>query len=142
MLYILIVPLSGHVIIDNVESVVPDYQLHRFARNVTSKLEDLPRNSTVRPQLLVWSAHDKATLKRNIEQYGKVANNFELLDVSYTLAHRRSLLAVRAFAVCREQPVSVDFVNAVQTIAENKKPATIAFVFTGEYTSSASKLEY
>lgn len=42
----------------------------------------------IRPFLLPFSAHDKTTLRSNIDAHGKVVDRYELLDLSYTLANR------------------------------------------------------
>lgn len=127
----LITRCSGHVIIDNVESVIPDYQYHKSLKSGKSRYLDVDSQDIDRPQLLVWSAYDKNSLKANIENYSTIASNVELPDLAHTLANHRSILPVRAFTVCSRTSLSVDFTNAPQTIAEHKKPATLAFAFTG-----------
>lgn len=122
---------SGHVIIDNVESVVPDYRHHKSAISEKAELSDNDGENADRPHLLVWSAYDKNSLNGNIKKYRAIASNFDLLDLANTLAEHRSSHSVRAFAVCSKKSVSTGFSDIPQTIAEHKKPATVAFAFTG-----------
>ncbi|GLA55100.1 type I Iterative Polyketide synthase (PKS) [Aspergillus niger] len=87
-----------------------------------------------RAYLLPFSAHDKITLRRNIEAHGKVAANYSLLDLSYTLATRRSVLASKAFAVASYGTLSTvfDAVGEHFAFADKKSIRSVAFVFTGQ----------
>jgi acyl transferase domain-containing protein len=84
-----------------------------------------------RPQVLVFSAHDNTTLIRNVKSYSEVSNTPELIDVAYTLAERRSIFPIRAFAICRQESINANVLDALQTIRNSVKPPTIAFAFTG-----------
>ena len=87
-----------------------------------------------RPFLLPFSAHDKATLQRNIAAHGKVAGNYKLLDQSYTLGNRRSVLTSKAFTVASYSNLSNVFENVAENFAfaDKKSIRSVAFVFTGQ----------
>jgi acyl transferase domain-containing protein len=87
-----------------------------------------------RPYLLPFSAHDKITLRRNIDAHGKIAANYSLLDLSYTLANRRSVLASKAFAVASYGTLNTvfDAVGEHFAFADKKSVRSVGFVFTGQ----------
>ncbi|KAK7920443.1 hypothetical protein PG985_008465 [Apiospora marii] len=89
-----------------------------------------------RPFLLLFSAHDKATLRRNIEAHGHVAHKYDLLDLSHTLAVRRSVLQSRAFTVSSHKKLKETFGDMPGhfTFGEHKRKSlpTLGFVFTGQ----------
>lgn len=126
---------NGHAIIDNVESVIRNYKPHKRLRPPGTSADPVPDESLDRAHLLVFSAHDKATLKRNIEAYSKIGNRVDLLDLSHTLSARRSKLSCRAFTVCRKQSYITDVANASDCMIENSQSATMAFIFTGKSNS-------
>ncbi|KAK0726009.1 KR domain-containing protein [Lasiosphaeris hirsuta] len=130
---------NAHVIVEAAESLVRpgDGQAYRFFDSNKSSKLSTPRRAThrKRPFLLPFSAHDKATLKRNIDAHGAVAGRYSLLDLSYTLATRRTKLASRAFAVASHTTLDDAFGNVAAAFgfAENKRAArTVGFVFTGQ----------
>ena len=84
--------------------------------------------------LLPFSAHDKATLKRNITATGKAAERYDLLDLSYTLANRRSRFSSRGYAVISYASREETFKNTAETFAfaDKKKRPTLGFAFTGQ----------
>ncbi|KAH6710545.1 putative polyketide synthase [Leptodontidium sp. MPI-SDFR-AT-0119] len=71
---------NGYVIIEAVESLYPWYEHGK------PKTEASYNNEATRPFLLSFSAHDKATLVRNIDAHAKVASQFYLSDLAYTIA--------------------------------------------------------
>ncbi|KAI0377617.1 hypothetical protein F5Y04DRAFT_272978 [Hypomontagnella monticulosa] len=92
-----------------------------------------------RPQVLVFSANDEDSLKRQVDLLSQhVADtrvNIKLSDLSYTLSARRSRHYCRAFLSC--DPDASGCVNQIQTnlIKYAKKPQSppkIVFVFTGQ----------
>lgn len=87
-----------------------------------------------RPFLLPFSAHDKPTLQRNIAAHGKIAANYDLIDLSYTLANRRSVFPSRGFAVVNHKTLEDVFSDVAGkfSFAEKKKTPTLGFVFTGQ----------
>ncbi|KAI4130694.1 MAG: hypothetical protein LQ338_001595 [Usnochroma carphineum] len=128
---------NAHMIIEGADSLIPMAQknyIHRLSdkqnRNVKTPRSAFYRN---RPFLLPFSAHDKATLKSNIDAHGEVVDRYTLLDLSYTLANRRSQLSSRAFAVASH--ANLDRVFNKQEgfrFAEKKRVPIIGFVFTGQ----------
>ncbi|KAL8982100.1 MAG: hypothetical protein Q9205_003293 [Flavoplaca limonia] len=119
---------NGHVLIENVESLVPGY------RHGQAKAKSRRARQQKQPYLLPFSAHDKPTLKRNIEAVGKVAGKYDLLDLTYTLANRRSNLQSKGYVVASGATLDSVFANSAESFsfAEKKKRPTIGFVFTGQ----------
>ncbi|KAH8704702.1 putative polyketide synthase [Talaromyces proteolyticus] len=120
---------NGHIMIEGIDSFIPDYKL---ARKSTTKPRGM--HNLNRPFLLPFSAHDKQTLKHNIGAYSKIAGNYNLLDLSYTLANRRSLLQSRGFVVSSYAALESAFGDnlAAFSFAEKKKTPRIGFAFTGQ----------
>ncbi|ORY03478.1 hypothetical protein BCR34DRAFT_492333 [Clohesyomyces aquaticus] len=121
---------NGHFIVESVDSLVPGYS-HGQKR---AKRGDRGVFNQRRPYLLPFSAHDKPTLLRNIEAYSKVVDDYNLLDLSYTLSNRRSKLASRGFAVCSPDNVTKAFGNIAENFifADKKKAPVVGFAFTGQ----------
>ncbi|KAL8749595.1 MAG: hypothetical protein Q9199_007590 [Rusavskia elegans] len=67
-------------------------------------------------------------------QIGKVAGKYDLLDLSYTLAKRRSNLQSKGFVVATGATLDSVLANSAESFsfAENKKRPTIGFAFTGQ----------
>lgn len=65
---------------------------------------------------------------------GKVAAKYNLLDVSYTLGNRRSVLLSKAFTVASYNTLSNVFDNVSESFvfADKKSIRSIGFVFTGQ----------
>lgn len=130
---------NAHLVIEGADSLVRTPQASRYTyvdSNAPRKLP-APRRAIERrrPFLLPFSAHDKATLKRNIDAHAAVVERYSLHDLSYTLANRRSNLASRAFTVASHTTVSSVFGDAARTafsFADKKKTPTVGFVFTGQ----------
>lgn len=128
---------NAHMIIEGAESMVPnchkDYTY--WTSGKPNKKARVPQHAIYRhrPFLLPFSAHDKTTLKANIDAHGKVADRYTLLDLSYTLANWRSQMSSWAFAVASH--ANIDSVFHKQEgfhYAEKKRVPTIGFVFTGQ----------
>lgn len=124
---------NGHAIIDNVESTVPNYKGHKHVHQSRSNSGSVPHGGSERAHLLVFSAHDKATLKRNLDSYSSIGDKVDLLDLAYTLGTRRTKLSCRAFAVCRKQSYSTDLANASDIVIASNEPTTVALLFTGNH---------
>ncbi|ROV93464.1 hypothetical protein VPNG_09630 [Cytospora leucostoma] len=130
---------NAHLVIEGADSLVRTPQGSRYTyvdSNAPRKLP-APRRAIERrrPFLLPFSAHDKATLKRNIDAHAAVVDRYSLHDLSYTLANRRSNLASRAFTVASHTTVGSVFGDAARTafsFADKKKTPTVGFVFTGQ----------
>lgn len=118
---------NGHVIVESIESLYPHYQ-HGKPKN------DAPYNhSASRPFLVGLSAHDKATLTRNIAAHGEVASKFYLADLAYTLLERRTKLPHRAFTVASEESINADFdLSSFQFGTTSKNIPKVGFIFTGQ----------
>jgi acyl transferase domain-containing protein len=71
---------------------------------------------------------------RNIEAYSKVVGNYDLLDLSYTLANRRTKFPSRGFTVSSHEAVTNAFSNIAESFvfAEKKKAPVVGFAFTGQ----------
>ncbi|KAJ2992881.1 hypothetical protein NUW58_g2024 [Xylaria curta] len=122
---------NGHVILENVEALVPNY--HHGREKTPS---DNP--AATRPLLLTVSAHDQITLERNIRANLAVAENYSLLDLAYTLNMRRSKLPQRAFAIATEDG-SIPLEEGAFVFGTGKKAVkNLAFVFTGQGAQWAS----
>ena len=128
---------NAHIIVEGADSFLSHNQTYKFlsANGVQQKIK-APRHAFYRnrPFLLPFSAHDKITLKRNIEAHGKVAEKYNLLDLSYTLANRRTRFSSRGYAVVTHATLEGTFKNNAEdfAFAERKKAPTIGFAFTGQ----------
>ncbi|KAK4243208.1 hypothetical protein C7999DRAFT_36471 [Corynascus novoguineensis] len=131
---------NAHMIIEGTASIAPDSEsgyryVDRWARNKPRKPGFRRAVERKRPYLLPFSAHDKATLRRNIDALGHVASDYNLVDLSHTLANRRSILASKAYAVASHEALDSIFSSVGESFvfAETKTPAReLAFVFTGQ----------
>lgn len=137
---------NAHVIVEGAGSLV-DQSVQRNYTYIDDavpkhgqggrKKRPAPRRaaSRKRPFLLPFSAHDKATLIRNIDAHGSVASKYDLLDFSHTLANRRSRLNSRAFAVASHSTIGDTFKEVLASFSfgeHKKKSPVIGFVFTGQ----------
>lgn len=86
-----------------------------------------------RPQVVVLSANDAASLKSNIEALcGHLVNprvKVRTSDLAYTLSQRRSRLWHRAFVTTRNNEIEV---NDFTVGKKNAQAPKIGFVFTGQ----------
>lgn len=122
---------NAHMIIESAESFLPDGSPYTDS----SKSARRPRDafSRNRPFLLPFAAHDKATLEANINAHSKVASKYNLLDLSYTLANRRTRLASRGFAIASHANLESTLESLKSfSFADKKKTPTLGFVFTGQ----------
>ncbi|KAJ8132252.1 hypothetical protein O1611_g1372 [Lasiodiplodia mahajangana] len=90
-------------------------------------------SDVARPQLLVLSANDAASLKSSIEALCSHLVNphveVRMSDLAYTLSQRRSRLWHRAFVTTRDTDIEV---NDFTVGKKNSKAPKIGFVFTGQ----------
>ncbi|KAI1474013.1 polyketide synthase [Daldinia eschscholtzii] len=130
---------NAHIIVESSKSLLTQPQTYKF----NSEEQKNKRKSTRgrfnknRPHLLVYSAHDKAALKRNIAAHGKVAADYDLIDLSYTLANRRTHFSSRGFTVTSLATLNKAFQSEEDwKFAEKKNPSgnerKIGFAFTGQ----------
>ncbi|KAI0864757.1 hypothetical protein F4860DRAFT_528465 [Xylaria cubensis] len=118
---------NGHVIIESIENLYPWYQ------HAKKKAEGHHGEASKAAHLLCFSAHDKPTLLRNIAAVGKVAHEYHLPDLAYTLNLRRTKFAHRAYVVARPGLEAEAFALAAsQAGSASKKPGSIGFLFTGQ----------
>ena len=93
------------------------------------------RNEATKRQhfLLPFSAHHSDTLKANIKKLAEGSQNYDLLDLSFTLSGRRSLLAKRAFAIAKQSSLDIDLEenSVIFGDAKDTQQPRAAFVFTG-----------
>ncbi|PQE24865.1 polyketide synthase protein [Rutstroemia sp. NJR-2017a BVV2] len=116
---------NGHVIIEGIKSLCPSYQHGK------SKKDNPCKKSASRPFLVTMSAHDKPTLARNIEAHSKVAQDYYLIDLVYTLGMRRSKFDHRAFAIASDGDENFSLPSfKLETTA--KTLPQLAFIFTGQ----------
>nr|ALP31864.1 polyketide synthase 36 [Diaporthe helianthi] len=130
---------NAHLVIECADSLVRTPQASRYTyvdSNAPRKLP-APRRALERsrPFLLPFSAHDRPTLKRNIDAHAAVVDRYSLHDLSYTLANRRSNMTSRAFTVASHTTLGSVFGDATRaafSFADKKKTPTVGFVFTGQ----------
>ncbi|KAL8917449.1 MAG: hypothetical protein Q9208_007943 [Pyrenodesmia sp. 3 TL-2023] len=123
-----------HAIIENLRATdQPPQEYKSFHK---AKVPDRLHTAPSGPNLLVFSAHDKPTLARNIKRYSEMSNPPDLIDLAYTLAERRSILTSRAYTICRQDSISADILGALQTVRTSVHSPRIGFVFTGCLTGS------
>ena len=122
---------NGHVIIESVESLYPWYQHARAKR-------DAPyTRSHDRPFLLCFSAHDKATLARNIAAISEVSGDYYVTDLAYTLNLNRTQWSHRCFAIASDTQGSAatfDKSTFKSGVASPVAPE-VGFLFTGQGVS-------
>lgn len=118
---------NGHVVVEDVHALYPFY-IHGMTKNLA------PYNhSTSRPLLVCFSAHDKATLTRNIDAHARVASKFYLTDLAHTLNTKRSRFSSRAFTVATEDKAMEAFdLPSFKFGTAGGKKSEPGFIFTGQ----------
>ncbi|KAI1101537.1 putative polyketide synthase [Jackrogersella minutella] len=118
---------NGHVIVEAVDSLHPWYQHGK------PKKEAKYDHSSTKPHLVCFSAHDKATLSRNIDAHANVAADYYVADLAHTLNLHRTKFSHRAFAIMREgQEAESLSAAALRSGVAPKKKGDIGFIFTGQ----------
>ena len=93
----------------------------------------LTENSTRRLVLLPFSGHDDYSLKANISVLSSVADQYDPLDLAYTLSARRSKFFQRAFAVADADSPSSALDEATMTFGKSSAAVQgVGFIFTGQ----------
>ena len=127
---------NAHIIVESADSFPLQPQAYKYNASPKRLKAKSPRGAfnRNRPYLLPFSAHDKQTLKRNIEAYGGIADDYNLLDLSYTLANRRTHFPSRGIVVASHANINKVFKDNLQefVFAEKKETPTVGFVFTGQ----------
>ncbi|KAK2024335.1 thiolase-like protein [Colletotrichum zoysiae] len=114
---------NDHVIIESVDTLYPWY------RHGQPKRPAAYDHRCAVPLLLCLSAHDNATLWKNVE-----AGDYYAADLAHTLNLHRTMFSSRAFAIAREDRIGGAFArDALRPGTVPKRPATNAgFLFTGQ----------
>ncbi|KAI1503395.1 KR domain-containing protein [Biscogniauxia marginata] len=129
---------NAHVIVEEAQSILRGPQIYKYVdEHARGGKLSAPRRTVPwkRPFLLPFSAHDKTSLRRNIEAHAKCIDKYDLLDLSYTLGCRRTMHASKAFTVTSHRALKSTFadIDSSFTFAEKKRgPPTVGFVFTGQ----------
>ncbi|KAI1121201.1 hypothetical protein F5Y10DRAFT_288746 [Nemania abortiva] len=83
--------------------------------------------------LLPFSAHNKESLKLNIDALSGVISNFSLADVAYTMGAKRSRLPQRTFRIVdKDDPAQGLRADDQRDRKSPLQPSNVAFVFTGQ----------
>lgn len=127
---------NAHIIVESADSFLLHPQTYKYG-SPQKKLKARSSRGVFnrnRPFLLPFSAHDKLTLKRNIEAHGAVASDYNLLDLSYTLANRRTHFSSRGIVVASYANIESAFKKNLQEFifADKKHTHDVGFVFTGQ----------
>ena len=83
--------------------------------------------------LLVSSAHDLATVEKNVDVLSEVVSSCDAVDLAHTLAIKRNLFHHRAITVVSETANQTDVVRKKWTFGVGRDVSpTLAFAFTGQ----------
>ncbi|KAK8037938.1 type I iterative polyketide synthase [Apiospora phragmitis] len=123
---------NAHIIVEGADSLLTQMQSYRYHSAENKRSMKIPRGAfhRNRPFLLTFSAHDKATLQRNLDVLGPVSGNYNMLDLAYTLGNRRTAFSSRGFKVLSRPELEKGKFEGL-TFAENRSAPTVVFVFTG-----------
>ncbi len=104
-----------------------------FYSHGKAKAESLANHSAARAFLVGFSAHDKATLTRNINAHANVADRFYLADLAHTFNTKRTRFPHRAFTIAREGQEAETFaLSSFKFGSAGKKKPRLGFIFTGQ----------
>ncbi|KAK8029899.1 polyketide synthase [Apiospora rasikravindrae] len=128
---------NAHVVVEGTESMTKHAPAYTYTNSWTSQRKFTGRRRALerqRPFLLAFSAHDKPTLRRNIDAHGVIAHKYNLADLSYTLGTRRTVLQSKGFAVASYDTLAKTFdeISENFSFADKKQTRSIGFVFTGQ----------
>ncbi|RYP25027.1 hypothetical protein DL765_000255 [Monosporascus sp. GIB2] len=119
---------NAHVIVESIDSLCPWYE-HGQPKAVAK----YDYANVDRPLLVTMSAHGQKTLDRNIRAHEKVAGDYHLPDLAYTLNCRRSKLAARGYTVAVPGQEATAFSPYRFSCGSKlEKPVKIGFVLTGQ----------
>ncbi|KAI1823680.1 putative polyketide synthase [Xylaria intraflava] len=119
---------NAHLIIESIETLCPWYE-HGHPK-ASAKYD---YSTGGRPFLVTMSAHDKKTLKRNIQSHQRISGDYHLPDLAYTLNCRRSRFAERGYTVAFPGKESESFdQDSFKLGSVLNGPSKIGFVFTGQ----------
>ncbi|KAJ8117147.1 hypothetical protein ONZ43_g4275 [Nemania bipapillata] len=127
---------NAHVIVESADSLLTQPQTYKYALSENKHKRTRGKAKRNRPSLLLFSAHDNATLRRNIEAIGNAASAYDLLDLSYTLGERRTHFKSRGMVVASaaslKDAFKEDFSNFSFVEKKSSEGPTLGFVFTGQ----------
>ena len=85
--------------------------------------------------LLTFSAHNELTLRRNVAAFRDRAEEYDILDLAYTLGCRRSKFASRTCVVASQDTMvgSLNVEGLTISKAIGSRNLDLGFVFTGRY---------
>lgn len=145
---------NAHAILEAVDSFILNYKFVKANANKDNPvgshingwdgytnneiLANFPNLRHRRDQfLLVFSAHNEPTLRSNIAAISGVCENYELIDLAYTLGVRRSHFSNRSFVVAKRGNVKNDLVheNIIPYRSQSPLSPRLGFVFTGRWSS-------
>ena len=121
----------------NAHCIVESPQILLGAQQSTGSFHETSVKKTVRQTdkryLLVHSAHDQPTLKKNVASLAESADTHCLPDMAYTLAYRRTMHRMRAFTVVHGcDTASQIHQNTIYGERQGHHHKAIAFTFTGQ----------
>ncbi|KAF1934444.1 uncharacterized protein M421DRAFT_50651 [Didymella exigua CBS 183.55] len=133
---------NAHAIIEAADSVLPGYRsfVRKGGKTLSqsptldmigvngSSVQAIPREEFILP----FSAHDFPTLKNSLANIRKVSDQYDILDLAFTLSQRRSRFFNRAYAVVGRQSTVDDLDDAEIVFGKRGNGANIAFIFTGQ----------
>ncbi|KAJ0295368.1 hypothetical protein COL516b_012632 [Colletotrichum fioriniae] len=128
---------NAHTIIESPRSLLASPQAYKYSMPGNTSKGKLARGTVNRnrPYLLLFSAHEIGALKRNLAALGKVAVDYSLLDLSYTLANHRTRFPSKGMLVTTPATLHGTFINGTPelALADRKETAhVLGFVFTGQ----------
>lgn len=82
--------------------------------------------------LLPLSAHNKQSLKLNVDALSRVIHSLSLADVAYTLSARRSKLTQRSFCIVDKEKIPQSLEIHRKAIRAPLQTAGVGFIFTGQ----------
>jgi acyl transferase domain-containing protein len=137
------------VILDDALHYLNNHNVQGFHRTVDIAPQACIANKTsptshpAIPRLIVWSAADKTALANLNSAYASflktktsiMTDPSAILDMVYTLAHKRTLHSWRSYAVGidrEDMSRSIDNATRVPSAAAPSVPGSLAFIFTGQ----------
>ncbi|KAH7016593.1 hypothetical protein B0J12DRAFT_635736 [Macrophomina phaseolina] len=82
--------------------------------------------------LLPFAAHNKESLKLNMEVLRGAIDRFQLADVAYTLGNKRSRLPQRTFRIVSKGRPAEGLLADGKVLRSPLQPSSVGFVFTGQ----------
>ncbi|KAK8061768.1 polyketide synthase [Apiospora phragmitis] len=127
---------NAHVILEESVFDSPGRRRHRSFRALQGVPKtfhtDADHDEAGRPHLLLFSAHDEATLRNNLQDVSDVVKEANLVDLAYTLGLRRTKLQKRAFVVAHKDRAQSEIKEATTRISAPKSAPVFGLVFTGQ----------